>query len=182
MQAIKIDKLIRSKRKTIALVVAADATLIIRAPLKTSLEYITNLVTKKWDWVTAKKAQAKKYSGIIPIKPNKEQVKNYKALALQKITERVNFYSAKTGWQYKSIKITNAKKRWGSCSRNGSINFTWRLILAPLDVIDYVIVHELAHINQKNHSVKFWESVKTVLPDYLERRKWLKDNWMILKT
>ena len=103
-------------------------------------------------------------------------IKWYKGQAFQKITERANYFSNLTGWKFKSIRITKAESRWGSCSPKGSINFSWKLIMTPLDVIDYVIVHELAHIPEKNHSYRFWNKVSSVLPDYKERRKWLREN------
>jgi len=72
------------------------------------------------------------------------------------------------------LRITNARKRWGSCSVKGNLNFTWRLIMAPLQVIDYVVVHELVHIKEKNHSKNFWNHVSSYLPDYKQKRKELK--------
>jgi len=100
----------------------------------------------------------------------------YKKQACAKIKERVDWYTLLTGLQCKSIRITNAAKRLGSCGPNGTLNFSWRLIMAPLNVVDYVVVHELSHLEHKNHSTKFWNKVKTILPDYEQRKKWLKDN------
>lgn len=95
--------------------------------------------------------------------------------------ERVKFFSDKTGLNYKSVKLSSAKKRWGSCSGKNDLNFTWRLIMAPIEIIDYVVVHELAHTVQKNHSGKFWELVGNILPDFRVRRKWLRENGYKLK-
>jgi len=216
MNEIKIDKIIRSKRKTIALIISADAMLVVRAPMMTTLKYIKSLVFKKRFWINEKKKQVLKNG--VPAK-NKEFVNGegflylgetyklkienceivklsdylyfpekylsdgrvkiiewYKQKALEKITERADWYSQITGWRFKSMSITNAERRWGSCGSSGSINFSWKLIMAPLSVIDYVVVHELAHITEKNHSVRFWNKVKTVLPDYKGRQRWLKEN------
>ncbi|MBU4298965.1 M48 family metallopeptidase [Patescibacteria group bacterium] len=221
MNEIKIDKIIRSKRKTIALVVSDDATFVVRAPMLATLEHIKNLVFKKRFWINKKKKQVLKNGG--PAK-NKEFVNGegflylgetyklkiencetvklsdylyfpqkclnnapvkmmgwYKQKALEKITERANWYSQIIGWKFKSISITNAERRWGSCGPSGSINFSWKLIMAPLNVIDYVVAHELTHIAEKNHSARFWNKVKTVLPDYKSRQRWLKDNGVNLK-
>jgi predicted metal-dependent hydrolase len=79
-----------------------------------------------------------------------------------------------------AIKITEARKRWGSCGSKGTLNFSWRLIMAPMEVIDYVIVHELAHIGQLNHSPTYWRKVAEILPDYKKREKWLKENGGLL--
>ncbi len=213
---IKIDKIVRSKRKSIALVIAPDATLIIRAPIRATLEYIEDLVFRKRLWIDKKRKQilkngapveAKKFIGgeeffylgqiyrlkIEPIKNirladylyfpekylNKARARMigwYKQKAREKITERTVLFSRITGWKFKSILITSAESRWGSCGAMGSLNFTWKLIMAPPSVIDYVVVHELAHTVERNHSARFWNKVATVLPDYKIRRKWLKDN------
>ena len=98
----------------------------------------------------------------------------YRNQARQILTERVNAYASQHNLQYKGIKITSARTRWGSCSPTGSLNFSWRLVLAPMDVVDYVVVHELAHTVFHNHSKRFWKKVEQILPDYKERRKWLR--------
>jgi predicted metal-dependent hydrolase len=100
----------------------------------------------------------------------------YKKQAQLKILERVCKFSVDFGFVYSKINVTNAKTRWGSCSAKGNLNFSWRLIMAPLRVIDYVVVHELVHLEVKNHSRDFWNRVKTVFPDYEQSRKWLKQN------
>ena len=100
----------------------------------------------------------------------------YKEQAFEKITESANHYSQISGWKYKTINITSAQGRWGSCSSSGSINFSWKLIMAPFDVVEYVVVHELAHITEKNHSARFWNKVKSILPNYKTQEKWLKEN------
>jgi len=176
MEEIKIDKLIRSKRRSIALIVSSEATLIVRAPMRTTLEYIEGLVFEKRAWIKKKKDQILKNSW-----PAKKCEELSQEKALEKITERVNFYSRITGWKFKSVSITKAESRWGSCGPNNSINFSRRLIMAPIDVIDYVVVHELAHIAEKNHSKKFWDKVEAILPDYKEKRKWLKEKGHNLK-
>ncbi len=216
MDEVKIDKIILSRRKTIALIVSADATVIVRAPMRTDLEYIKKLVFQKRIWIAKKKklalkngvpAKAKEFvngegflylgetyklkidnCGAVKLAdylyfPEKylddgraKMIKWYKQKAKEKIIERVNYYSQITGWKFKSLSITGAKKRWGSCGPSGSLNFSWRLIMAPFDVIDYVAVHELSHIPEKNHSKRFWNKVKAILPNYKTQRKWLKDN------
>ncbi len=107
-------------------------------------------------------------------------IKWYKKQAYKKISERIAIYSKISGINYNKLKITNARKRWGSCSSNGNLNFTWRLIMAPLQVIDYVIVHELVHIKERNHSKNFWNKVRIILPYYETQKKWLKKNGHLL--
>ena len=104
----------------------------------------------------------------------------YKKIAFKYLSQRIEYYSNISGIKYKSIKINSAQSRWGSCGLKGTINFTWRLILAPPHIIDYVVVHELAHLKELNHSSKFWNIVKSIYPDFIKARKWLADNGHIL--
>ena len=92
------------------------------------------------------------------------------------IEEKVSHYASVMGVSYGRITMRNQKTRWGSCSSGGNLNFNWRLLLMPERVMDYVIVHELAHRREMNHSAAFWQIVETYLPDYRERRQWLKVN------
>jgi len=223
MKRIKIEKIIRSNRKTIALTVTPDATLIVRAPMKTSLDYIENLVQKKRLWIESKQEffqkNSQKYfpkefvngegfwylgkeykleiveNQEIPVildntlKIAKEclpfakkcLVQWYKQMAFYKISQRAKRYAKETGLSYNTIRITDAQKRWGSCGPKGTLNFSWRLIMSPMKVLDYVVVHELAHLEEPNHSSKFWNKVKVLLPDYQERQEWLKENGNRLK-
>ncbi len=217
MHEIKIDKLVRSKRRTIALIVASDATLVVRAPLQTPLELIQNFIFEKRQWIQKQKLRLLKNGGLpkkkefisgetflflgetyklnladcwdielsgtdlnFPqrffAKARPKMIAWYKEQAFEKITEMANHYSRISGWKFKTINITSANRRWGSCSWTGSINFSWRLIMAPRDVVEYVVVHELAHITEKNHSKKFWSKVESILPHYRIQEKWLKEN------
>jgi predicted metal-dependent hydrolase len=105
----------------------------------------------------------------------------YKQEALKNITQRTENLAQSVGLNYEKIKISNATKRWGSCSHNGNMNFNWRLIMAPSQVIDYVIAHELAHLTEKNHSKAFWNRVSVLFPGYEQHKDWLKKNGHILK-
>jgi predicted metal-dependent hydrolase len=83
-------------------------------------------------------------------------------------------YSVKTGYVYKQCCVTSAKTRWASCSHDNVINCSWRLVALPVGVIEYIMVHELAHIKEKNHSNRFWKLVEEIMPEYLEQKEWLK--------
>ena len=104
----------------------------------------------------------------------------YKEKAFEIINNRIKQYAERTGLKYTNISITSAKKRWGSCSLKGRLNFTWRLVMTPLAVVDYVIVHELAHLEEHNHSSRFWQKVRVLLPNYLQAKQWLKNNHLLL--
>lgn len=100
----------------------------------------------------------------------------YKREVKEKAEERVRYFSHRLQLFPKGLKITSAKYRWGSCSRDNRISFSWRIIMAPLNVMDYVLIHELIHIKEKNHSKKFWTALEATLPDYRKCRFWLKEN------
>ena len=101
--------------------------------------------------------------------------------ARKEIHARCMWFSLKTGHVPATIRITDARQRWGSCTCKGGLNFSWRLIQAPPEIVDYVVMHELVHISQPDHSKKFWAKVQRILPDYKHRRKWLRENERLLK-
>ena len=100
----------------------------------------------------------------------------YREQAARVIKPRTATLAAQNGFSYTTIRINGAKTRWGSCGPNGSLNFPWRLVMAPVEVVDYVIVHELVHLRIRNHSRRYWQSVKEIMPDYKQRLNWLHDN------
>ena len=111
----------------------------------------------------------------------KEQAKQafidwYKTQARQVIRARVDIYARRNGFVYTQFRITNAKTRWGSCGPKGSLNFSYRLVMAPLEIIDYVVCHELVHLKVKDHSKSFWKELEHLIPDYKQCKRWLKDN------
>jgi predicted metal-dependent hydrolase len=100
----------------------------------------------------------------------------YRAEAKETLKERVDYYSHRLLLFPKAVRITSARSRWGSCSGDNRLSFSWRIMMASLDVIDYILIHELAHIKEKNHSKRFWNYLESIIPDYKERRIWLKEN------
>ncbi|MBA3061417.1 M48 family metallopeptidase [bacterium] len=105
----------------------------------------------------------------------------YKKRAYGKIFQRVEWYAQERGLNYNKINITNAQKTWGSCSYQGNLNFAWRLIMAPLPIIDSVVIHGLVHLDEKNHSKAFWNKVKMLNPEYKKHRDWLEKNGYLLR-
>ena len=264
--------LVRSKRKTVALIVQADGSLLVRAPLRLARKAIEEFIAQKSAWISSRQEIAhaappappprqfhsgevftflgKKYpleivpeagsagrpaaqSALIPAArssrpvPAQPQLPFWPAAPLQPIPavqpaaahlppgrrpplqfsgerfrlaqgsqaraaevfsawyrqqarrvieERVKWYATRFGLKYSAVRISSARTRWGSCSSRGSLSFTWRLVIAPLEVIDYVVAHELAHLRVRNHSPAFWREVESILPDYKVRQKWLKTN------
>lgn len=104
----------------------------------------------------------------------------YRGQAKYLLPRRAAFFAQKMGVAYKKISITGANTRWGSCSGRGTINFSWRLIMAPLEIIDYVVVHELAHLQHHNHSKKFWLLVGEYAPSWRQAKKWLNSQGGLL--
>jgi hypothetical protein len=105
----------------------------------------------------------------------------YKKNAKKILTERTNYFANLYSLPYRSIKINSAKTRWGSCSSKNDINYSWKLIQAPIEVVDYVIIHELVHTKIKNHSQHFWDAVAKIYPDFRNAVKYLKDNNFIIE-
>jgi predicted metal-dependent hydrolase len=98
----------------------------------------------------------------------------YRTQAAEFLGARVRHYTQRTGARYSRIGISNARGRWGSCSSKGVLNFSWRLMMAPREVVDYVVVHEVVHLEELNHSKMFWAKVKTLAPDFLKAKRWLE--------
>ncbi len=96
--------------------------------------------------------------------------------AENKLKERVDKYKDQVGVNPNSVKVKHQQKRWGSCTKNKDLLYNWRIIMAPMSIVDYVVVHELCHLKEKNHTDKFWRMVKSVIPDYEDRKEWLRVN------
>ena len=169
--------IIRSNRKTLGLQVRTDGQVIVRAPVKLAEAEIQRFVTQHEDWIRKQQERIQKNRQEQPTaeKLTMQEIQQLADQALKVIPERVAYYAPKVGVTYGNITIRNQKSRWGSCSAKGNLNFNWKLALMPDEILDYVVVHELAHRMEMNHSDKFWKIVENVLPDYRERRKWLKE-------
>ena len=222
MEDIPVEKIIRSRRRTIALEVTSAATLVVRAPLRAPAAHIDEMIRQKSTWILRKMDEMKNrptslcheyaegemflYLGreyplhfvddrSITIKRSDRLYVSrmlmpdmrillkrwYAEEASKELHARCMWFSLKTGHVPATVSITDARQRWGSCSHKCGLNFSWRLIQAPPDIIDYVVVHELVHISQPDHSKQFWAKVQKILPDYKQRRKWLRENDQLLK-
>ena len=166
-------KIIRSKRKTLAIQVTDKCEIIVRAPYLCSAQKIQKFVETNSDWIDkALNKQEKAADNKINLSEN--DISNLKILAKEVLPQRVEYYSEIMGVKPESIKITSAQKRFGSCSGKNNICFSYMVMLYPTESIDYVVVHELAHIVHHNHSKAFYSLVESVLPDYKKREKMLK--------
>lgn len=217
---IKPKEIIRSRRKTIALVIDNDGELIVRAPFFATDNDISQFIIEKQDWIIEKSLDMKKkllnyppltftdgetipylgnacviHRGFVKnvycdgesfLIPETEDARDklilwFKKEAARILKERVSHYAELMEVEPCGVRITSAKTRWGSCSYKNHLNFSWRLIMCPGEVIDYVVVHELCHIYHKDHSKNFWKSVKEVDVSYIEHEKWLRDNQRLME-
>lgn len=165
-------EIIYSKRRTVSLCVR-DSRLIVRAPIGTPDARIRELVKSHSQWI--ERALIKQEKPRIKDTPlTEEQIKALKKSAKKILSTKTEYFSKIMGLKYGRITITSAKTRFGSCSSEGNIAYSYLLMLYPEEAIDYVVVHELAHLAELNHSHKFYAIVERILPDYKERRKLLK--------
>lgn len=178
--------LIRTSRKTIAIQITLDGDVTVRAPRDCEKAEIDDLIRDRREWIEEKRAEflaqkrecEKKQEQFPKITPESER--EFRRLAKEKIPKRVALFAEQVGVDYGKITIKDTKSRWGSCSYQGNLNFCWRLILAPEEVLDYIVVHELCHRFEMNHSARFWAEVKRVLPEYEKSKEWLKENGLAL--
>lgn len=170
---------IRSNRKTVAIQVNSDLSVTVRAPRSASEKDIEEILKKKEAWISKHiekiKETKERFEAESTEKLTREKVIALAEEALKVIPERVEYFAKVIGVTYGKITIRNQKTRWGSCSSKGNLNFNCLLMLASSEVLDYVVVHELCHRKQMNHSKAFWLEVEKVLPNYKEVRKWLKE-------
>lgn len=164
-------QVIRSKRKTVALQITEQGALLVRCPYAMPEVEIGRFVEKHRSWI---EKHSRKQPGLPPFSPGELDSLADKALAL--IPPRVKYWAEQMGISYGRITIRNQKTRWGSCSSVGNLNFNCTLMLAPPEVMDYVIIHELCHRRQMNHSPKFWEEVARFCPDHGAHRRWLREH------
>ena len=170
----------RSRRRSIGLEVRPDGSVILRVPNRLSKRDALAFLQTKEAWLRKCLDQVEEResfveaAGLEPL--TEDELSALTKAARAYFTEKCAWLAPVVGVDYGRISIRHQKTRWGSCSTKGNLNFNCLLMLAPEDVRDYVVVHELCHRKEMNHSARFWAEVERVMPDYRVRRKWLKDN------
>ena len=171
-------RIIRSSRKTLAIQVSVSGQVTVRAPHTMPDSTIHRFLSQKESWILEHLSHA----ATEPAQPQAENPplsefrRSYYMESARKIFKRKTAaYARKMGVTYGRITIREQKTRWGSCTSEGNLNFNWRLIFAPEKVLDYVVVHELSHRKEMNHSKNFWREVEKILPDYKKSVLWLKN-------
>ena len=167
-------QLLRSARKTLSLEIRRDGRLVVRAPLRTTQKQIDEFIANHEAWIASNLEKQRRRREARP-EPSDQEREALVRLAMERLPGRVAHFAAIMGLYPAGITITGARTRFGSCSGKNRICFSWRLMQYPEEAIDYVVVHELAHIRHKNHSPAFYACVEQVLPDWRERRQMLKD-------
>ena len=170
-------EIVRSKCKTYGIHVAPGGKVTVRIPLRGSEKFAISLAESKKNWIASCVLKLQN----VPVQrektPSEKRLEAiYRKAAREYFPKRVSHYARMLGVTYGKISIRDQKTRWGSCSSEGNLSFNWRLILAPPDVLDYVVIHELCHRKEMNHSKEFWALVESLMPEYKERRKWLREN------
>lgn len=170
-------RIIRSKRRTIGLEINEDG-LTIRAPKLAKDRDIKDFLMKNETWIIKhlEKYNKKKEEYSKVEKLSEDEIKELANKAVEYIPGRVEYYANLIGVTYGRITIRNQKTRWGSCSSKGNLNFNCLLMLTPPEVIDSIVVHELCHRKEMNHSKRFYDEIHKVYPEYDKWNKWLKEN------
>ena len=166
---------IRSRRKTIAIQIDRNGQVILRTPYGITKRQAEKFLDEKKDWIlkNIRQVENRKTDQImISEEQRREGIERAKRI----FPERTAYFALRMGVDYGRITIREQKTRWGSCSSKGNLNFNWKLILAPPEVLDYVVVHELCHLKEMNHSKAFWDEVGKVMPEYETYKLWLKEN------
>lgn len=175
---------LRSRRKTLSLSVTADGQVFARAPLRMSDRAVAEFVREKAEWLNktvARAAAAKEEAAAVGVLTAAE-LAALKAAAKAELPARAAYFAAQMGVAFHGVTVRLQKTRWGSCSAKGNLNFNALLMLAPPEVRDSVVVHELCHLQEMNHSRRFYARVYEVMPDYDERHRWLKEHGAALQT
>ena len=178
LQGEEIDYNLRKNRRTkrLRLTIYCDGSFAVSAPRRLSLGVIENYILQKSDWVLAKlkifknRAKDSIFSGT-----SANDYLQLKETALKLAQEKVAVFNQQYNLTYRRISIRNQKTRWGSCSKAGNLNYNYKIALLPERLSDYIVVHELCHLKEFNHSRRFWDLVAQTLPDYKERRKEIKN-------
>lgn len=169
-------RVIRSSRKTVAIQIMPDGEVVVRAPMRMPATAIHRFVEEKQGWIEKHRPT----KGELLPKFTKTELDELTKQAKVRIPERVEHFAKLLGVTYGTVTIRCQHTRWGSCSKTGNLNFNGLLMLMPEEVINYVVVHELCHRKEMNHSPAFWMEVRQILPNCLQSKRWLKENGQAL--
>ncbi len=154
-----------------SITVRRDGSVYVTKPRRVSMRDIERFVARSGEWVRRAKARVAALPKTSKIESSKQEYTRYKKAALHEVERRLQHFNARYRFTYTTISVRNQKSRWGSCSRRGTLSFNYRLVFLPPHLADYVVVHELCHLGEMNHSKRFWALVAKSIPDHMARRK-----------
>ncbi len=167
-------EIVYTRRKSLGLQIKSDGRVYARVPERTSDEVIRYFIEKHTAWILRKRSRLVNVPQASVTRLPEVTSEAGKRQIRRLVTQRVAYYAGMMGVAYGRISMRNQRTRWGSCSSDGNLNFNCRLLFVPPELVDYVVVHELAHRRHMNHSPEFWQEVERYLPDYRERREKLR--------
>ncbi|MDQ3014882.1 MAG: M48 family metallopeptidase [bacterium] len=163
------------RAKRVSITVHHSGEVVVTLPLLASAYFADKFVKQRGDWIRAMQDKLKKrFEGKTVINQTRKDYTQNKKRALEFIKERLEHYNKIYNFTYNRIAIRNQKSRWGSCSSKANLNFNYSLVHLPIELADYIVVHELCHLKEMNHSKKFWDLVAVAIPDYKQKRATLK--------
>lgn len=165
---------ISMKAKRLRLAIHPGGSFVVTAPKNLNQNTIDEFILKKSKWVIDGINRLSKVKDVFKFKNTKTEYLKYKEEARILVEKKVLEFNKIYNFEYKNIRIKNQKTRWGSCSTKGNLNFNYKIALIPERLADYIVVHEICHLGEMNHSSDFWDLVEKAVPDYKERRRELK--------
>jgi hypothetical protein len=169
------------RAKYMRLSVQPDGSLVVTKPFWLSQKAVEKFIIKKAGWVIEKIEHWQKYKHLYIFQKDQKNYLKHKAEASKFITERIEYCNKVYNFSYNKISIRAQKTRWGSCSQHGNLNFNYKILFLPRHLADYIIVHELCHLRELNHSKKFWNLVAKAIPDYKAVKKELRGRGMMVR-
>ncbi len=154
--------------------ISSDGALSVAAPRSYPIFLINQFISSRAQWIVTNIKKVKDRHSLLSLKHQASEIKKYKITTKELLESRLKHFNQSYNFSFRRIAIRNQRSRWGSCSSKGNLNFNYRLCLLPPDLADYIIVHELCHLGQMNHSKHFWQLVAKAIPDYKARQKDLK--------
>jgi len=164
---------IRSRRRTVAIQITAEGQVLVRCPNRMPAQAVDAFVREKADWIQKNLERNAAFPRPEPF--SKAEIQAFAIRTRELLDRRLPLLARKIGVTYHRVTVRSQRTRWGSCSSKGNLNFNCLLCLVPPEVFDYVVIHELCHIKEMNHSARFWTEVEKHQPQYKTHRTWLKE-------
>ncbi len=168
-----------ARARRVVISVHASGEVVVTLPARASLERAETFVQSRMPWIIKTQEKLKrKFEGKTPLRQSRKEYTELKGKALVFIRERIAIYNKHYGFAFGRISIRMQKSRWGSCSRAGNLNFNYKLLDLPLEIADYIVVHELCHLKEMNHGPRFWALVAETVPEHKKLRTILRSKYI----